>query len=157
MRFSDQDALHERPDRPLGVAVLCLWDGLIYGIAPIILSVFGILRGSAEDASIGATLLTVFLSVIIVTTSIGAFAGNDRSRLALVYAVVIYLGLNVFDDVIFLASRSLEIEPAIRSIFQIILAFLGVGVHVWYFFRPSTMDYYRRPKARAIEEMKRKF
>jgi hypothetical protein len=148
IKFSDEEVVYERPERPTGVSVLALIDGLFFGIFPIFMTVFGILRAPPEDLGMFEILFPVLLSVLIVSTAIGTFAGNDRARLVLVYLIVLHQSLAAFNAFVVLWLGGSAPEFVLQAVLRIINSLIWIGIHVWYFFKPSTLEFFRRPRAR---------
>lgn len=139
----------KRPDRPLGVLLLTLWDGIFFGILPILFTVFGLLRSGLEQALPITIYITTVLSVLIITTAFGTYAGHDRSRSALIYIVTIYQSLQAFNSVILIASGTLPLADLLFAVGRIFAAVFWIALHAWYFLRPATLEFFRRPKDQA--------
>lgn len=135
----------KRPDRPTGVLLLTIWDGIFFGIIPVLFTIFGLLRTGLESALPITIYITTVLSVLIITTAIGTFVGNDRSRTALIYIITIYQSLQAFNSVILIASGTLPPTDLLFAIGRIFGAVFWIALHAWYFLRPATLEYYRRP------------
>lgn len=146
MRFTDEDSPVKRPDRPLGVTILTVWDGIFFGIIPIISIVFRLVRGELSGDNPFSLYLTVFLAVLIIMVAFGTYIGNDRSRSFLIYIITIYQCLEAFNSVILLASGSIQTADSIFAVGTILIAFFWIALHVWYFLRPETLEFFRRPK-----------
>jgi hypothetical protein len=136
-----------RPDRPLGVSILTVWDGAMAGGLPAFQTIFMILRGTTDPSEISllTLCLAVGLPIAIVTAAIGTFTGSDRSRLSLLVLVTLYYGLNAFRDASLIAASAVAGEPLARAYFGILSGVFWVGVNIWYFLRPRTIAYYRQP------------
>lgn len=146
MRFPENEIPTERPDRPLGVTLLTAWDALIFGIVPVMATIFGAVRGGMGGASEFSVYLVVFISIMIVSAAIGTFMGSDRARMALIYLVVIYQCLQVFNFVLVLFVPSSSAPEKLQAVARMLAAIFWIVLHVWYFFRPATLDFYRRPR-----------
>lgn len=134
-----------RPERPIGVAILTLWDGIIFGIIPILSTVFGLLRSSNQEAFPITIYISTVLSVLIITVAIGTFTGSDRSRSALIYLVTLYQSIEAFNGVILIASGTLPTADLLFAIGRIFGALFWIALHIWYLLRPKTLEFYRRP------------
>lgn len=143
-----EDEPLKRPDRPLGVLLLTAWDGVFFGIIPVLSTVFGIIRSGATGTIPITIYITTILSVLIISTALGTYAGNDRARSALIYIIAIYQCLQAFNSVILISSGTLPAVDLIFAIGQIFAAVFWIALHAWYFLRPQTMEFYRRPVAR---------
>jgi hypothetical protein len=146
MRFSDQVPPLIRPERPTGLYVLTIWDGILLGILPLLSTVFGLVRNGVQNTNAFSIYLVAGLSALIITVSIGTFVGNDRSRAALIYLVTIYESLQAFNSVILLASGNLPAADQLYSIGRIMWAVFWIALHVWYLLKPSTLEFFRYPK-----------
>jgi small basic protein len=135
----------QRPERPIGIAVLTLWDGIIFGIIPILSTVFGLLRSRSQEAFPVTIYISTVLSVLIITVAIGTFTGSDRSRAALIYLVTLYQSIEAFNSVILIASGTLPSADTLFAAVRIFSALFWIALHIWYFLRPKTLEFYRRP------------
>ena len=146
MNILDSEDQSLRPDRPVGVSILSIWDGVSVGVIPAIR--MGIMiagNPNQEDISILALCVSIGLPVTIITAALGTYRGNDLARLSLLILLTIYFGLNTFQNVILLVSGGLSPEDQVRISAGIIGAILTVGINIWYFLRPNTITYFRRP------------
>jgi hypothetical protein len=136
-----------RPDRPLGVSILTIWDGAMAGLLPAFQAVFMVLRGTTDpnDISLLTLCLAVGLPIAIVTAAIGTFSGSDRSRLSLLVLVTLYYGLNAFRDASLIAAGAVSGNALFGAYFGILSAVFWAAVNIWYFLRPRTIAFYRRP------------
>ncbi len=127
----------------MGVTLLSLADALISGFAPVLAAVLWVLQTKPQTGG-GTALLTAGLGAMIVFAALGAFAGDDRARSALMYLLVLYYSLQSFAQVILLVTAS---EPVVqlRAAAKILGMVLWVALNVWYFLRTATLAYYRRP------------
>lgn len=141
-----EEEVVQRPDRPLGVILITIWDGIFFGIIPILSTVFGLLRGGLEDTLPFTIYLNAFISILVITAAIGAFAGSDRSRSALIYIITVYQSLGAFNSVILLASGTLPPADQVFAVGRIFSSLFWIALHIWYFLKPSTIEYYRKPK-----------
>ncbi len=132
-----------RPPRPMGVTLLSLADALVSGFAPVLAAVLWVLQARPQTGG-GSALLTAGLGAMIVFAALGAFAGDDRARSALVYLLVLYYSLQSFAQVVLLTTTA---QPTLqlRAAAKIISMALWVALNAWYFLRPATLAYYRRP------------
>ena len=146
MNNPDENTLPQRPDRPLGVTVLSIWDGVTYGLLPALrmgITIAG--NQNLEEISFLTLCLSIGIPITIVMAAFGTFQGNDRSRISLLILLTIYFGLNSFQDVVLLISGGVTAEDQIRTSLGIIGAVIAVSVNIWYFLRPSTIAFFRRP------------
>jgi hypothetical protein len=146
MNTSDAEDQPQQPDRPLGVAILSIWDGVSVGLIPALR--MGIMIASnqnLEDISILTLCISIGLPITIITAALGTFRGNDRARLSLLILLTIYFGLNMFQNVILLVSGGLTPEDQVRISVGFIGAILTVVINLWYFLRPNTISFFRRP------------
>jgi len=89
--------------------------------------------------------VSIGLPITIVTAALGTYRGSDPARLSLLILLTIYFGLNAFQNVILLVSGGLTPEDQVRNSAGIIGAILTVGINLWYFLRPNTISFFRRP------------
>jgi len=142
----DAEDYPQRPERPLGVTLLTIWDGIAVGVIPAMRSGIIIASNSNQDQiSIINLCLEIGLPVVIVTAALGTFRGDDRARLGLLILLTLYFGLNAFQNAVLLASGNLTPDDQLRSIGGILSAFITVSVNLWYFLRPQTIAYFRKP------------
>jgi len=142
----DAEDYPQRPERPLGVTLLTIWDGVAVGVIPAMRSGIIIASNSNQDQSSLINLcLEIGLPIVIVTAALGTFRGNDRARLGLLILLTLNFGLNAFQNAVLLASGNLTPDDQLRSIGGILSAFITVGVNLWYFLRPQTIAYFRKP------------
>lgn len=148
MQFSDLNTPLNRPDRPVGVILLTLWDGLMLGLLPLVRDVFGLLRQGPGQSGLELLLCNnVGLPVIVMFLSIGTFMGYDRARVALIYAIVVQQSLIAFGHLVGMAGGALPMEAWAAAFFGILFAFFWIFLNAWYFLRPATLEFYRRPKS----------
>lgn len=137
---------HLRPERPLGVTVLSIWDGIALGVIPALQVGLTLSRSSSEgDISIVTLCLGIGIPIAIVTAAMGTFRGNDRARLGLLFLLSIYFILNIFQNVTLLIAVSLTLDNQVRSIGGIFVSIISLIINLWYFLRPNTIAYFRRP------------
>lgn len=135
-----------RPERPFGVTALTIWDGITAGVIPIITNMLVILQGSnPSQTSIVALCLTIGVPIAIITVSLGTFMGNDRARLFLLFLLTIFHGINSFQYVSMALGGTLSASDQLRAFATAVFSLLILGVNIWYFLRPKTIAYYRRP------------
>ena len=146
MNTFDADDQPQRPDRPLGVTILSIWDGVSVGVIPALR--MGIMIASnpnLEEISILTLCVSIGLPITIVTAALGTYRGSDPARLSLLILLTIYFGLNAFQNAILLVSGGLTPEDQMQNSAGIIGAILTVGINLWYFLRPNTISFFRRP------------
>lgn len=137
---------HLRPNRPLGVTVLSIWDGIALGVVPALLGGLALARTSSEgDISLVTLCLGIGIPIAIVTAAIGTFRGNDRARLGSLLLLAIYFILIIFQNVTLLIVGSLTPEEQVRSTGGILVSIISLVINLWYFLRASTIAYFRRP------------
>ncbi len=144
MRFSDNEQPVVRPERPLGVTILTVWDGIFFGIIPLLTTVFGLVRGKINGDDPISIYINALLAVLIISVAIGTYTGNDRSRSFLIYLITIYQSLQAFNSLVLLASGSLQTADSVFAVGTILAAFFWIALHVWYFLKPDTLEFYRR-------------
>ena len=136
----------QRPDRPLGVTILSIWDGVSVGVIPALrMGVMIASNPNLEEISILTLCVSIGLPITIVTAALGTYRGSAPARLSLLILLTIYFGLNAFQNVILLVSGGLTPEDQVRNSAGIIGAILTVGINLWYFLRPNTISFFRRP------------
>ncbi len=133
----------QRPPRPLGVTLLSMADAFIAGLAPVFATVLWVLKSKPQSGG-GAALLTAGLGAMIVFTALGAFAGHDPSRSALIYLLVLYYGLQIFAQVVLIITTP-DSPTQLMASSKILGMLLWTGLNVWYFLRPNTLIFYRHP------------
>ncbi len=148
MNTTDAEDQSHRPDRPLGVTILSIWDGVTVGVIPALrmgITIAG--SQNLEDISILILCVSIGLPITIVTAALGTFQGNDRAWLSLLILLTIYFGLNTFQNVVLLISTGLTPGDQVRISVGFIGAILVVVINLWYFLRPNTITFFRRPVA----------
>lgn len=146
MNAMDAEDYPQRPERPLGVTLLTIWDGVSVGLIPAMRSGIIIASNSnQEQISLIALCLAIGLPIVIVTAALGTFRGDDRARLGLLILLTLYFGLNAFQNAVLLASGNLTPDDQLRSVSEILSAIITDGVNLWYFLRPQTIAYFRKP------------
>ena len=146
MNPSDAEDQPHRPDRPLGVTILSIWDGVTVGVMPALrmgITIAG--SQNLEDISILTLCVSIGLPITIVMSAMGTFQGNDSARLSLLILLTIYFGLNTFQNVVLPISGRLTPGDQVRITVGIIGAILAVVINLWYFLRSSTIEFFRRP------------
>jgi hypothetical protein len=135
-----------RPERPLGVTTLSIWDGITAGVIPVITNMILLVQGSnIEQVSLVALCLAVGLPIAIITVSLGTFLGNDRARLFLLFLLTIFHGVNSFQNISMALGGTLSAGNQFKACASAVFSLLILGVNIWYFLRPKTIAYYRRP------------
>jgi hypothetical protein len=123
---------------------LAIWAGYAAGLAPI-LTTLGLLRtGDIETFGV-PDLVTLLLAGGVLFAGIGTYQGHDRSRLMLLFLVTLHYSLRAFPSLSSLALGTQSAEEAAGAIGRLIGALFWIGVFGWYFLRPQTLHYYRRP------------
>ena len=148
MNTPDAEDQPQRPDRPLGVTILSIWYGVTVGVIPALrmgITIAG--NQNLEDISILTLCVSIGLPIRNVMAALGTFQGNDRARLSLLILLTIYFGLNTFQNVVLLISAEFSPEDQVRISVGIIGAILVVVLNLWYFLRPNTITFFRRPVA----------
>jgi small basic protein len=148
MKFSEEDFPLPRPERPLGVTILTMWDGLIFGVIPILGTVFGVLQTGLDRVLPITIYLSAGLSALIISAAIGTYLGNDRARSALIYILTLYQSLQAYSNVILIASGTLQPADLLFAMGRILGAVFWIALHAWYFLRPQTLEFYRRKKTK---------
>jgi hypothetical protein len=137
---------HLRPDRPLDVTVLSIWDGIALGVIPALTGGLTLASTSSEgNISLLTLCLGIGIPIAIVSAAVGTFRGNDRARLGLLLLLAIYFTLIIFQNVTLLIVGSLNPEERVRSIGGILVSIISLVINLWYFLRASTIAYFRRP------------
>ena len=80
MNPSDAEDQPHRPDRPLGVTILSIWDGVTVGVIPALrmgITIAG--SQNLEDISILTLCVSIGLPITIVMAALSTFQGNDRA------------------------------------------------------------------------------
>lgn len=135
-----------RPERPFGVSLLTIWDGIAIGILPVFREGITLATSSSnEDISIISLCLAIGLPIAIVSAAIGTFKGNDRARLGLLILLAIYFSLNIFQNITLLIAGNLTPEEQVPNLGGIFVSIISLFINLWYFLRPSTIAYFRRP------------
>ena len=152
MRFSPEvpEPL-PRPERPVGVGILTIWNAFSAGFLPALTSILQINNAARQNQgaiSLGALCLSVGLPVSVVTAAIGAFMGYDRARVALLVLVTLYYGLDAFGSILPVATGA-QTEQLLFGIARALWDGFWIVLNAWYFLRPSTIEFYRRPIIRA--------
>lgn len=144
--YSQEDEPTPRPERPLGVSILTIWDGVTAGVIPVITNMILVVQESNIDQISLVTLcLAVGIPIGIITVSLGAFTGNDRARLFLLFLLTFFHGLNSFQNVSLALGGALSELDQLKAYTSAFYSLLILGVNIWYFLRPKTIVYYRRP------------
>lgn len=135
-----------RPERPVGVSVLTIWDGIALGVLPVLREGIAIATTSSDgDFSIVFLCSAIGLPIAIVSAAIGTFKGNDRARLGLLILLAIYFILNIFQNTILRIAGNLTPEEQVTNLGRILVSIVSLFINLWYFLRPSTIAYFRRP------------
>jgi hypothetical protein len=146
VNHKELEDIAQRPERPLGVSLLSIWNGVTIGFIPALRFGISIARNvGQDDISILAMCLGIGLPVAIITAAIGTFRGNDRSRVALIILLTLYFSLTTFQSVTLIVTGRLTLEEQFWSYAGILSAILTLTINLWYFLRPSTIAYFRKP------------
>ncbi|HSH01093.1 MAG TPA: hypothetical protein VLL52_01155 [Anaerolineae bacterium] len=135
----------ERPPRPLGVPIMCTTNIILAGTVPLIRTFFQS-QGNFFLLPAVTRLVGVALPILILWASWSTWSGRDRGRTALLYLLTIYYAIQIFSYVIILQTGILDSTTTLVTILSILFAIAWVGFNWWYFLRPATLIYYRRPK-----------
>lgn len=136
----------QRPERPLGVIALTIWDGVMVGVVPAIRSGIIIANTSNQESiSILTLCLATGIPIVIVSAAFGTFRGNDHARVSLLVLLTIYFSLNAFQNVTLLVFGDLIPEEQLTSFWRIFVAIISVCINLWYFLRPKTIAFFRKP------------
>jgi hypothetical protein len=149
MKFSDEPGYrHQRPYRPTGVSILTILNGFSAGFLPAFSAISQIASAAdqnLEGLTLTALCLSVGLPVAIISAAIGAFMGSDRSRLALLILVTLFFSLRAFQNASLALAGAIPEDQQVLAYGRIFWSALWIGINVWYFLRPSTIAFYRRP------------
>jgi len=149
MKYSEESGEpYPRPERPTGVSILTILNGVSAGIMPAIGAITQIANAaerSPEDVTLATLCLSIGLPVAIVTAAIGAFLGSDRSRIALIVLVTLFFSLRAFQNTSLALAGALPEDQQIMAYGRVLWSALWIGINAWYFLRPSTIAFYRRP------------
>jgi hypothetical protein len=131
-----------RPDRPAGVSILTIWNGFVGGGLPI-LAAIGLFRQNPDASLSPSFCLSVGLAAGILFTSIGAFRGNDPSRLGMLLLITLHHSLAAFEPLSVLVYQGQPDAIRLRAWGRIINAIFWTTINIWYFLRPKTLFFYR--------------
>jgi hypothetical protein len=132
----------------MGVLILTLVDGLVAGVIPALGTATAVIRSAAQgesQVSLAGLCISVLLPIAIITAAIGAFRGSDLSRLALLFLLVIYFTLQAFQNASLIIGGLLSPQAETLSYGRSLAAIALVLANIWYFLRPATIAFYRRP------------
>jgi hypothetical protein len=150
MKYSDEPREPlPRPERPTGVSILTILNGFSAGFIPAIGAITQIAnaaRQSPDDITLATLCLAVGLPVAIISAAIGAFLGSDRSRVALLVLITLFYSLRAFQNASLAVTGALPEDQQMLAYGQILWSSLWIGINAWYFLRPSTIAFYRRPR-----------
>jgi hypothetical protein len=131
-----------RPERPIGVSVLTIWNGMVAGLFPIIMLTITLMSEGETAGTNPILCLSPLLSAAIIFTAIGAWRGHDGSRLGHIIVLVLYYGtlaFNTYATIVLGAPRDERMLAYVR-----VTGYLfWVVVNTWYFLRPKTIAFYR--------------
>jgi hypothetical protein len=149
MKFTDEPAEPlPRPERPLGVSLLTILDGLLAGFMPALAAITQIASDANPDQgdiTLTTLCLSVGLPVTIITAAIGTFAGSDRARVALLILITLFFGLEAFRNVSLAAAGLVPEGQQFSAYGRALRAAVWIAINAWYFLRPGTVAFYRRP------------
>ena len=131
--------------RPIGVWILTIANGLFAGLFPVISALVWIASGNAAfvfGGSVTASLLAL-CGMAVMGAAVGAWQGSETARRVLLWSVGLYYLLTVLSNLALLALDTLPIAVESQALGAIVRAVFWVGVTVWYFRRPSTRAWYR--------------
>lgn len=148
LRYQDPDSTQkrpseDRPERPLGVTILSIWNGISLGLLPIVLQSVALTSGARAEFT-PLTCLTLLFSMGILFTALGTWRGHDPSRMGMLILLVVYHGFQSFNTSLPLFTEEVPAEARLQIYGQILRSVGWVIVNAWYFLRPSTIDFYRR-------------
>ena len=133
-----------RPDRPFGVTLLTIGFGFSAGLLPILSAIGLFIRG---EAALGlGTVLSLVLAGAIVFAAIGAFQGNDASRLLFTLLVTIHYSIQAFNKLIVAVDQTIPQEAQLNAYGAALRKGLWVLIVTGYFLRPKTIRFYRHQR-----------
>ncbi|MBN2387280.1 MAG: hypothetical protein JXB85_09685 [Anaerolineales bacterium] len=84
------------PDRPLGLWLVTLWNGLAAGLAPLVLTLmvfFDSAERSTQKPSWAGSLASLLLAVMILAAAVFTWRGKNPGRVALIGLIGLHYGL----------------------------------------------------------------
>jgi hypothetical protein len=147
-RHSRKEDILLRPERPFGVTALTIIDGFYAGLWPImgaISSLTTVVANEGEQISWLALWLSIGLPITIITAAIGTFKGYDRARFWLLILITIYFSLNTFQDLSLVSAGIYSGDMTLSAYGRILRSGVWMVLNIWYFLRPNTIAFFRRP------------
>ena len=131
--------------KPLGVSVICLFDGIVIGLFPLILLIV-LDRDPKLEISLLNYALTAIVDIAVVAAALGAFRGENAGRVALLSAVTFHSLLVILNSVALLSGDDAR-RTATVAIGNVTRGLFWIGINWWYFNRKEVLAYYRQNRS----------
>ena len=141
--MSDTGSPKRRIIKPLGVYFITAFDCLFIGLMPLIAMIY-LSRQPDFEMPLFAFVTTITLCLIVVAASIGAWCGDNFSRLLLLGGVSGLSAMIIYTNVRLIADGEVTGSEVIRNVGNIIRGVFWIGINQWYFRRRGTVSYYKQ-------------
>lgn len=131
--------------KPLGVSVLCVFDGIVIGLFPLILLIV-LDRDPKLEISLLNYALTAIIDIAVVAAALGAFMGENAGRVALLWAVTLHSLLVILNSIALLSGDDTQ-RLATGAIGNVTRGLFWIGINWWYFNRKGVVDYYKQNRS----------
>lgn len=141
--MSEGGVIKRRIQKPLGVYIITVFDFIFIGLVPLVGLIY-LSRQPDFEMPFFAFVVTVALCVIVSASSIGAWFGDNLSRLLLLGSVTGLSLMIIYTNVRLIADGEAAGAEVIRNVGNVIRGLFWIGVNQWYFRRRSTVSYYKQ-------------
>jgi hypothetical protein len=131
-----------KKDRPFGMWLLAVSDGLFSGLMPLVLAV--ILYQNPES---GQTLVSLIVMVLlcggIVAASVGTLYRDNLSRYLLLALMTVYWSLRLFNSLSVISSEDVAVSHLGSVYGDLTRAPFWIGLNWWYWLRKKTVSIFQ--------------
>jgi hypothetical protein len=131
-------------DRPTGITLLTLYDGIMLGVRPgLWATVTFMSQPAAERPSVLAAFGVLLFSATLIIAAAAAWRGENWARYALTGLVVLHHGALALDAGLLLGVL---VDVGSESWWRwgyLLRAVLWIGLHVWYLFYSRAAAFFR--------------
>ncbi|HMV84288.1 MAG TPA: hypothetical protein PLD20_16510 [Blastocatellia bacterium] len=126
-----------KKDRPFGMWILAIADGLFSGALPLIFAVI-LFQNPEGNQSLVSLIVTVLLCGSIAAASIGTLCRDNSSRYLLLALITVYWSLRLFNGLATINSGSVAGSQIGLVYGDLWRAPFWIGLNWWYWLRKQT-------------------
>jgi hypothetical protein len=126
-----------KKDRPLGMWLLAIGDGLFCGVIPLVAVVI-LFQNPEHGQTLVSLIVIVLLCGSIVAASIGTLYRDNLSRYLLLALITVYWSLRLFNSLTAINSENVAGSQIGLVYGELWRAPFWIGINWWYWLRKQT-------------------